>query len=73
MHSPVVDVGRRLDPVTGDIYHIQFHPPSDPKVAKRLIQRSDDSLESAKVRLQLYRGNSSMFEASQVQQNILRM
>jgi len=45
--------GRRLDPVTGKIYHIKFDPPP-PEIANRLIQRSDDSAEKLNVRLQHY-------------------
>lgn len=37
--------GRRTDPVTGKVYHLAHNPPSDPEVAQRLIQRSDDTAE----------------------------
>lgn len=47
-------VGRRSDPVTGKIYHIKFSPPSDPDVLARLTQRSDDTEDKARVRLQTY-------------------
>eukprot|EP00177_Eucheuma_denticulatum_P000109 GFKZ01000190.1.p1 GENE.GFKZ01000190.1~~GFKZ01000190.1.p1 ORF type:complete len:507 (-),score=64.45 GFKZ01000190.1:1051-2571(-) len=47
-------VGRRSDPVTGKIYHIKFSPPSDPDILARLTQRSDDTEEKARVRLQTY-------------------
>lgn len=46
--------GRRSDPVTGKIYHLKFNPPSNPEVAERLAQRSDDTEEKANVRLQSY-------------------
>jgi adenylate kinase len=44
-------VGRRIDPVTGAIYHLQFDPPDQPEVACRLEQRSDDTEEKAQTRL----------------------
>lgn len=47
-------VGRRSDPATGKIYHVKFSPPTDPQVAERLTQRSDDTEEKAKVRLETY-------------------
>jgi len=42
--------GRRTDPVTGKIYHMLYNPPpADPEIRKRLVHRSDDSEEKAKV------------------------
>lgn len=38
-------IGRRLDPVTGKIYHIKNFPPENEDIARRLITRSDDTLE----------------------------
>ena len=29
-------MGKRIDKLTGDVYHTTFHPPSAPDVAKRL-------------------------------------
>jgi len=49
-------VGRRLDPVTGKIYHVKFNPPPA-DIVSRLIQRSDDTEEKAKVRLDTYHKN----------------
>lgn len=37
-------VGRRLDPETGEIYHLKFKPPP-PEIVDRLTQRSDDTEE----------------------------
>jgi adenylate kinase len=48
---------RRCDPVTGDIYHLKFHPPNDPEVAARLTQRKDDTAEALKSRLVSYHKN----------------
>uniref|UniRef100_A0A0G4HF20 Adenylate kinase n=1 Tax=Chromera velia CCMP2878 TaxID=1169474 RepID=A0A0G4HF20_9ALVE len=47
---------RRIDPVTGDIYNMKTKPPPNEKVAKRLVQRKDDTVEAIKTRLEAYRG-----------------
>ncbi|KAH9626410.1 hypothetical protein KSS87_009096 [Heliosperma pusillum] len=38
-------VGRRLDPVTGKIYHLKYSPPENDEIAARLTQRFDDTEE----------------------------
>jgi adenylate kinase len=48
---------RRMDPETGDIYHMKFKPPTDPQVAARLTQRKDDTAEALKTRLVAYHDN----------------
>ena len=50
-------VGRRTDPVTGKIYHLKFSPPESEEVASRLVQRSDDTEEKVKVRLEQFHTN----------------
>lgn len=50
-------VGRRLDPVTGKIYHLMYSPPETPEIAARLIQRGDDTEEKVKLRLETYYSN----------------
>eukprot|EP00980_Cylindrotheca_fusiformis_P001479 scaffold345_cov134-Cylindrotheca_fusiformis.AAC.90 len=50
-------VGRRTDPVTGKIYHMKFSPPDDEEVLNRLEQRSDDTVEKVKVRLEQFHAN----------------
>jgi adenylate kinase len=50
-------VGRRTDPVTGKIYHMTFSPPEDDEVSQRLEQRSDDTEEKVKVRLEQFHTN----------------
>jgi len=50
-------VGRRTDPKTGKIYHMTFSPPEDEEVKARLVQRSDDTEEKAKVRLEQFYAN----------------
>jgi adenylate kinase len=42
--------GRRVDPVTGKTYHIEFNPPPV-DVAARVVQRSDDTEEKLHTRL----------------------
>lgn len=50
-------VGRRLDPVTGKIYHLKFEPPENEEIAGRLTQRFDDTHSQAKLRLQTHGDN----------------
>ena len=50
--------GRRMDPETGDIYHLEFNPPNDPDVESRLVQRDDDTEETVRERLRVYRENT---------------
>jgi adenylate kinase len=57
-------VGRRTDPVTGEIYHMTFSPPSDPEIMGRLVQRSDDTEEKVKVRLEQYHANVEAVKGS---------
>lgn len=57
-------VGRRSDPETGDIYHMTFNPPTDPEVEARLVQRSDDTEEKVKVRLEQYHANVDAVKGS---------
>eukprot|EP00252_Welwitschia_mirabilis_P001390 TRINITY_DN1125_c0_g1_i3.p1 TRINITY_DN1125_c0_g1~~TRINITY_DN1125_c0_g1_i3.p1 ORF type:complete len:374 (-),score=78.60 TRINITY_DN1125_c0_g1_i3:992-2113(-) len=48
-------VGRRLDPVTGKIYHLKYSPPENKQIAERLTQRFDDTEDKAMSRLETYR------------------
>ncbi|XP_024025945.1 adenylate kinase, chloroplastic [Morus notabilis] len=50
-------VGRRLDPVTGKIYHIKYSPPETEEIASRLTQRFDDTEEKVKLRLNTHNEN----------------
>lgn len=50
-------VGRRTDPETGKIYHMTFSPPDDETILARLEQRSDDTEEKVKVRLEQFHAN----------------
>ncbi|KAL3323135.1 hypothetical protein AABB24_040308 [Solanum stoloniferum] len=51
-------VGRRLDPLTGKIYHVTNFPPETEDIKARLITRPDDTEEKVKSRLQIYKQNS---------------
>ena len=57
-------VGRRTDPVTGKIYHMTFSPPTDDEVTARLEQRSDDTEEKVKVRLEQFHANVEAVKGS---------
>ncbi len=57
-------VGRRTDPVTGKIYHMTFSPPDDEEVLARLEQRSDDTEEKVKVRLEQFHANVEAVKGS---------
>ncbi|KAG1363998.1 putative adenylate kinase 5, chloroplastic [Cocos nucifera] len=51
-------VGRRLDPVTGKIYHRKYFRPETEEVSARLITRSDDTQEKVKSRLETHKRNA---------------
>ena len=50
--------GRRSDPETGEIYHLEFRPPPD-EVRDRVIQRKDDTEEACKARLEKYHSETA--------------
>ncbi|ETP55231.1 hypothetical protein F442_00203 [Phytophthora nicotianae P10297] len=49
--------GRRLDPQTGKTYHMEFNPPPS-DVAERVIQRTDDTEETVRTRLEQFHAHS---------------
>jgi len=49
--------GRRIDPVTGNSYHVDVRPPPVGEIADRCVQRPDDTEESLVVRLESYNEN----------------
>ncbi|KAK1931344.1 adenylate kinase [Phytophthora citrophthora] len=49
--------GRRLDPETGKTYHVEFNPPPA-EIADRVIQRSDDTEETVRTRLEQFHAHS---------------
>ncbi|VVB04252.1 unnamed protein product [Arabis nemorensis] len=50
-------IGRRLDPVTGKIYHLKYSLPETQEIAARLTQRFDDTEEKVKLRLKTHNRN----------------
>jgi len=50
--------GRRMDPETGDIYHVEYDWPDDETIQERLVQREDDEEETVRERLRVYRENT---------------
>lgn len=50
--------GRRLDPDTGEIYHIEFRPPPT-DIAPRVIQRKDDTEQACRARLEKYHSETA--------------
>lgn len=50
--------GRRLDPVTGDIYHLKFNPPPE-AISDRIEQRKDDTETACVARLEKYHGETA--------------
>ena len=58
--SLIVDriTGRRSDPETGTIYHMEFNPPPA-EVLSRVVQRSDDTAEACRKRLDKYHGETA--------------
>ncbi|HEX5726893.1 MAG TPA: adenylate kinase [Longimicrobiaceae bacterium] len=50
--------GRRTDPETGVVYHVEANPPP-PEVAHRVVLRDDDREETVRHRLAVYRANTA--------------
>jgi adenylate kinase len=63
--------GRRMDPETGDIYHVQFNP-APPEVEGRLIQRKDDTAEACRARLGKYHSETAPIVPFYEEQGLLR-
>ena len=51
-------MGRRSDPETGEIYHLEFNPPP-PEVVSRLVHRKDDTEEACRTRLGAYHAQTA--------------
>ncbi len=51
-------VGRRSDPDTGAIYHLEFKPPPA-EIASRLVHRKDDTEEACRSRLAAYHAKTA--------------
>jgi adenylate kinase len=63
--------GRRMDPVTGTIYHTTFNPPP-PEVALRVVQRADDTSEAVSARLAKYHSVTATMIPFYQQRGLLR-
>jgi adenylate kinase len=50
--------GRRSDPETGEIYHVEFKP-APPEIQGRLVQRKDDTEEACVQRLEKYHSETA--------------
>lgn len=51
-------IGRRMDPVTGKIYHLKYSPPpQEEEILARLVHRSDDTEEKVTHRIAAYHHN----------------
>ncbi|PIA28951.1 hypothetical protein AQUCO_06400014v1 [Aquilegia coerulea] len=57
-------IGRRLDPVTGKIYHLKNLPPETEEIRARLITRSDDTKEKVKSRLETFKNNAEAISST---------
>jgi adenylate kinase len=51
--------GRRVDPETGENYHVEFDVPEDEAVRERLIQREDDAEDVVRERLRVFEENTA--------------
>ena len=63
--------GRRMDPETGDIYHIQFRPPPA-DIANRCAQRKDDTGEACTARLEKYHAETTPIIPFYSEQGLLK-
>ncbi|GMY35707.1 adenylate kinase 5, chloroplastic [Fagus crenata] len=57
-------IGRRLDPVTGKIYHLKNFPPETEEIKARLVIRPDDTEEKVKSRLETYKKNAEAISST---------
>jgi adenylate kinase len=51
--------GRRVDPETGENYHVEFNMPDDEAVQDRLVQREDDTREAVENRLDVFENETA--------------
>ena len=63
--------GRRMDPETGDIYHVQFRPPPA-DIADRCAQRKDDTDEACTARLEKYHAETAPIIPFYSEQGLLK-
>ncbi|XP_013362058.1 PREDICTED: adenylate kinase 8 isoform X2 [Chinchilla lanigera] len=53
---------RRVDPVTGERYHLMYKPPPTLEIQARLLQQEKDSEEEVKLQMDLFYRNSAELE-----------
>jgi adenylate kinase len=63
-------VGRRMDPETGEIFHVDFNP-APKSISNRLIQRKDDNESTVRNRLKAYHEQTSPLATWYENQGIL--
>ena len=63
-------VGRRMDPETGEIFHVDFKP-APKSISNRLIQRKDDNESTVRNRLKAYHEQTSPLASWYENQGIL--
>eukprot|EP00162_Nutomonas_longa_P011585 comp20628_c0_seq1/m.42071 comp20628_c0_seq1/g.42071 ORF comp20628_c0_seq1/g.42071 comp20628_c0_seq1/m.42071 type:complete len:519 (+) comp20628_c0_seq1:64-1620(+) len=51
--------GRRIDPVTGKVYHVEANPPPTQEIRKRLVQRATDQEAAILSRIDAYQQSIS--------------
>jgi len=61
--------GRRVDPETGEVYHVKFNPPPP---GKKVVQREDDKPEVIKKRLEVYRRQTAPLVEYYAKKGILK-
>ncbi|MEQ1567019.1 MAG: adenylate kinase [Myxococcota bacterium] len=64
-------VGRRSDPETGRIYHLEFDPPP-PELVGRLVHRKDDTEEACRTRLSAYHAQTAPIVPHYAAQGLVR-
>lgn len=64
-------IGRRMDPKTGEIYHVTWRP-WPPEIEHRLVHRQDDTEEALQKRLGDYKKLTSPLVAFYGQRDLLR-
>lgn len=63
--------GRRMDPETGEIYHVSFKP-APAEIQDRLTQRKDDTAEAVKARLSKYHSETAPIVPFYEEKGLLR-
>ena len=63
--------GRRSDPETGEIYHLEFKPPPA-DIADRLVHRKDDTEEACRTRLSAYHAQTAPIIPFYAERNLVK-